>query len=185
VCLDCPLYRMNVTATGHFDHFETQTVAVRANPATKAFGYSAGDSNAPLSRLVLQSVSDVLATPIDPVVYTETKRREVTLEEAHDVVTALMQDRGATKLPGFSLKKYTDTYFPDFQFFQGIFDNPNGSFNLGHYAVDRKTGDVWNGVICERMKSHSLTKLQRAIRIRIGLTESDYRKVRRPGPMCE
>jgi hypothetical protein len=96
-----------------------------------------------------------------------------------------MQDRGATKLPGFCLEEYTDPYFPEFQGFQAIFNNPHGSFNLGFYEVDRKTGDVWNGVICERMKSPSLTRLQRAIRIRLGLTGSDYRKAPRSGPMCE
>jgi|SRR5579862_424179 len=186
-CHDCPLYQINVTATGRFDYFETQTVAVRANPATKAFGHSSGDDfNAPLSRLVLQSVADVLATPIDPAVYTERKGREITLEEAHDLVTALMKDRGNTTAPGFSLEQYSDPHFPEFLGFQAVFDNPNpGSFNLGFYAVDRKTGDVWNGIICERMKSASLKKLQRTIRLRIGLTESEYRKARRPGPMCE
>jgi len=184
-CQDCPLYRISVSATGRFDYFETQTVAVRANPKTKALSYSAGDPNAPLMRLVLESVSDVAAIPIDPTVYSEPKRREISLEEAHDLVTALMQDRGNTKLPGFDLDSYKDSYYPQFQFFQAIFDNPHGSFNLGHYAVDPKTGDLWNGVICERMRSVSLTKLQRVIRIRIGLTQSDYRKAQRPGPMCE
>ena len=185
-CLDCPLYRINVTATGRFDYFETQTVAVRANPATKAFTNSAGDDpNAPLLRLVLESVSNVAVTPIDPALYTATRRREITLEEAHGLVTALMQDRGNTRAPGFELVNNKSPYYPEFQFLQAIFDNPNGSVNLGHYAVDRKTGDVWNAVICERMKSPSLTRLQKAIRIRIGLTDSNYRKARRPGPMCE
>jgi carboxypeptidase family protein len=184
-CLDCPLYRINVTATGRFDYFETQTVAVRANPATKAFTNAAGDPNVPLLRLVLVSVSDELATPIDPAVYTESKRREITLEEAHDLVTALTRDRGNTKAPGFELVKFSDPYDPTFQFFEAIWNNPVGSVNLGHYAVDRKTGDVWNAIVCERMTSASLTRLQRAIRIRIGLTESKYRKARRPGPMCE
>jgi hypothetical protein len=186
-CLDCPLYRTNVTATGRFDYFEAQTVAVRANPATKAFIYFADEAEAPLLRLVLESVSDVLATPVDPAVYTEPKRQEITLEEADDLVTALLRDRGSTKAPGFELVKYSVEDSPEFQFFQAIFNNPNpiGSLNLGHYAVDRKTGDVWNAIVCERMKSASLTRLQRAIRIRIRLTESDYRKARRPGPMCE
>ena len=37
LCLDCPLYRVNLMATGRFDQFETGTVAVRANQSTKAF----------------------------------------------------------------------------------------------------------------------------------------------------
>jgi len=185
VCRDCPLYRTIVTANGRFDYFETQMVAVRANPATKAFGYSAGAPNAPLLRLVLQSISDVATTPVNPSVYSEHKGRDVTLEEADDLVTAFFRDRGSTKLPGFGLEKYNNEDYPEFQFFQGIFDNPKGSFNLGRYAVDRKTGDVWNAVICEQVTSPSLTKLQSAIRNRIGLIGDEYRKAQRSGPMCE
>jgi hypothetical protein len=101
------------------------------------------------------------------------------------LVTAFFKDRGSTKLRGFELDKFSDPYYPEYQFFQGIFDNPGGSVNLGHYAVDRKTGEVWDGVICSRVASPSLVKLQVAIRNRIGLTREDYRKARRPGPMCD
>jgi len=182
-CLDCPLYRITVTATGRFDHFESDTVAVRANPATKAFHYS-GASEAPLSRFVLQSVSDVATMQIDPSLYAESKRRDLSLEEANDLVTTFLTGRGSTKRAAFGLEKYSNEHYPEFQFFQAIFDK-NGSFNLGHYAVDRKTGDVWNGVVCEQFTSASLLRLERAIRNRIGLTEEQYRKVQRPGPMCD
>jgi len=186
VCQDCPLYRIELTAIARFDYFETQTVSVRANPQTKAFGYSAGeDPNAPLLRLVLQAIVDVSATPVEPSTYSNQKRRDVTLEEADALVTAFFKDRGNTTLPGFGLEKFTSEYDPGFQFFQGIFDNPGGSVNLGFYAVDRKTGDVWDGVVCERASSPSLVKLQAAIRNRIGLTRDEYRKARRPGPMCD
>jgi hypothetical protein len=186
VCQDCPLNRIEVTSIARFDYFKTQTVSVRANPQTKAFNYSAGDDpDAPLLRLVLQSIVDVSATPVDPSTYSTQKRRDVTLEEADALVTAFFKDRGNTTLPSFGLERYTDKYFPDFQFFQGIFDNPGGSFNLGFYAVDRMTGDVWNGVYCARANSPSLVKLQAAIRNRIGLTRDEYRDARRPGPMCE
>jgi len=185
VCQDCPLYRIEVTAIARFDYFETQAVSVRANPQTKAFGYSAGDSNAPLLRFVLQSIEDVSATPMDSSTYSNPKRRDVTLEEADALVTAFFKDRGNTTLPSFGLERFTSEYYPGFQFFQGIFDNPGGSFNLGSYAVDRKTGDVWDGVYCARASSPSLVRLQAAIRNRIGLTRDEYRKARRPGPMCD
>ena len=186
VCQDCPLYRIEVTAIARFDYFKTQTVSVRANPQTKSFNYAAGDDpNAPLLRLVLQSIADVSATPVDPAAYSNQGPRDVTLEEAEALVTAFFRDRGNTKLPSFGLETYVSKYDPGFQFFQGIFDNPGGSFNLGHYAVDRKTGDVWNGVVCARARSPSLVKLQVAIRNRIGLTNDEYRKIRRLGPMCD
>jgi hypothetical protein len=184
-CQDCPLYRTIVTAIGRFDCFQTQTVSVRANPATKAFHYSAGDSDGPLLRFVLVSVEDVSSTSVNPSVYSELKRRDVTLEEVDALVTAFFKDRGSTKAPGFELVNYPVEDSPGFQFLQAIWNNPKGSVNLGHYAVDRKTGDIWNAVICEHVISPSLVKLQNAIRNRIGLTRDEYRKARRPGPMCE
>lgn len=187
VCRDCALYRVTVTATGRFDHFESDTVAVSANPPMIANQYSSY-LNAPLSRFVLQSVSDVATTPIDPSLFTETKGWDVSLEEANDLVTTLLKGRGTTKAPGFQLVPYDDTqYYPEFQFFQAILANPNptGSFNLGHHAVDRKTGDVWDAVICDHLTSRSLAKLQIAIRKRIGLTEEAYRQLHKEGPMCE
>jgi len=186
VCQDCPLFRIEATAVARFDYFQTQTVSVRTNPQTKAFSYSAGDDpSAPLLRFVLQSIEDVSATPVNPSTYSSQKPRDVTLEEAAALVTAFFRDRGSTKLPSFGLEKYTDEYYPGFQFFQGIFDNPGGSCNLGFYAVDRKTGDVWDAVVCSRASSHSLMKLQTAIRNRIGLSRDAYRKLKRPGPMCD
>jgi hypothetical protein len=176
-CQDCPLYRIIVTVDGRFDYFPTQTVSVRANPETKAFGYAAGDPNVPLLRIVLQSVSDVAATPIDPSVYAVKKRRDVTLEEANELMTALF--RGAS---GYALEEYEVKDYPGFQFFQAMGHDPLGHI---HYAVDRKTGEVWSGVACENLTSPSLKKLQTAIRTRIGLTTDEFLKVRRRGPECD
>jgi hypothetical protein len=186
VCEDCPLNRIEVTAIARFDYFKTQTVSVRANPQTKALSDSAGDDpNAPLLRFVLQSIEEVAATTVDSSIYSNQKRRDVTLEEADALVTAFLNDRGNTKLPSFELDKHSDSYFPQFLYFEGIFDNPGGSCNLGFYAVDPKTADVWDGVYCARARSASLVKLQAAIRNRIGLTREECQKARRPGPMCE
>ena len=177
-CQDCPLYRTIVTVDGRFDYFPTQTVSVRANPETKAFGYAAGDPNVPLLRIVLQSVSDVAATPIDPSLYAVKKRRDVTLEEAHELVKAFLKDRAEG---GFGLEKYEVKDYPGFQFFQAVPDPPSGQI---HYAVDLRTGEVWSGVFCENLTSPSMNKLQKAIRTRIGLTADEFQKLRRRGPGC-
>jgi hypothetical protein len=78
-------------------------------------------------------------------------------------------------------------YHPDSDFygFQALWINPPGaSINRGFFVVDPRTTDVWSGVICERYASRSLAKLQRAIRKRIGLTDEEYRKAAKTGPMC-
>jgi hypothetical protein len=176
-CQDCPLYRILVTAEGRLDYFAGQAVAVGASPAEKAVGISGGDL--PLLRFVLQSVSDVVATPIDPSVYSEKKHRDVTLEEANELVKAFLRDRRST---GFSLEEYEIKDYPGIQFFQVLGDDPYGSV---HYAVDRKTGEVWSEAPCKNLTSPSVKKLQKAIRNRIGLTVDELREVRRRGPCCD
>ena len=45
-------------------------------------------------RFVPQSVSDVSASPIDPFVYSEKKRRDVTLKETYELVTVVLRGHG-------------------------------------------------------------------------------------------
>lgn len=111
----------------------------------------------------------------------------VSLEEAQRLVYKALESEGAgaTKLPGFGLSAYKDPYFPEFYFFEATWDNTGeGSVVIGHYAVDPRTGDVWDAVVCEELDSPSLRKLQQATRKRLGVTQKEYHKLRRPGPMC-
>ena len=72
-----------------------------------------------------------------------------------------------------------------FLVFEGQWDNlTGGSANLGHYAVDERTGDVWDADLCREYRSPELRSLQQAIRKKLGVTNSEYHKLRRPGPMC-
>ena len=176
-CQDCPLYRILVTAEGRFDYFAGRTVVVGASPAKQVIGIPGGD--VPLLQFVLQSVSDVAATPIDPSAYSGRKRRDVTLEEAHELVKAFQKDHGEG---GYALEKYQDTEYPEFEFFQAV---PDPQRSRLHYAVDLKTAEVWDAIHCENLTSPSLKKLQNAIRTRIGLTADEFRKLRRRGPRCD
>jgi hypothetical protein len=118
------------------------------------------------------------ATLIDPSVYSEKKPRDVTLEEAHELVTAFLKDRAEG---GYGLDEYEVKDHPGFQFFQAVPDPPSGRI---HYAVDLRTGEVWDSAPCERLTSPSLRKLQNAIRGRIGLTAAEHRQIGRLRPFC-
>jgi hypothetical protein len=174
-------YHITVTVTGRFDFFETQTVAVRATATAKPFSYGAGDPYSPLSRLLLESVSEVDATAIDATVYSKPERN-ISVEEANNLVYAYLTGCGKKHCP---LEEYNDPDHPDFYGLEALNDNRSGNANLGFFEIDPRTGDVWNGVICEQFSSPPLLKLQRTIRHRIGLTDQEYRNARRPGPFCE
>jgi hypothetical protein len=74
-CFDCPLYEVNATIVGRFDHKDSPVVVFRSTETglvTSEFG-GFGHLGAALSQIVLQSVSDVVAEPIAPSVYEEKK----------------------------------------------------------------------------------------------------------------
>ena len=184
VCLDCPLYRTTVSATGRFDYFPSQAFFVQSAPDDKPNILMGGGWDQLFVRVVLQSVSDVTATQISPSEYREGKRRNVSLQEAEALVQAGYLDHVKwCRKHGCDLEPQGgDSYFYRFQ---GWTDNPGGSGNMGFFEVDLQTADVWDGVVCSRYLTRSLVRLQQVIRRRIGLTEDEYRKLQRPGSICD
>ena len=111
-------------------------------------------------------------------------RRTITVNEAQELVRALLKPDGWTKLPGFVLyQALFDAEFQDFYFIHAESGKPPVA--IGHYAVERTTGEVWDWVKCGRFNTPSLTAAQQALRKRIGLADSEYQQIRKPGPFCE
>jgi hypothetical protein len=111
------------------------------------------------------------------------QERVLTLDEATQLVRAALPAATLT-LPKFGLDNYAYPDYPDLYFFEATWDNPIGSVVWGHFAVDPKTGDVWDAIIWREYKTHALKAAQASMRARIGLTNKEYHKVRRRGPMC-
>ena len=111
-------------------------------------------------------------------------RRAISVAEAQELVRALLKPDGWTKLRGFVLyQALFDAEFQDFYFIHAESGTPPVA--IGHYAVERSTGDVWDWVRCGQFTSPSLSEAQQALRRRIGLTDSEYRQIRKSGPFCE
>ena len=174
-CRNCPLFRTTVTAVGRFDYFWKDWLAVRTEPTATPYIWGPGG---PLMRFVLQAVSDVTASPIDPSAYSQSGRRYISAEEASDLVCVLTGgcEDGSTSLMPPDQK-------PDSGFYH--FDAWNSISHVGFFDVDARTGDVWSGVICEQLDSPSLVRLQRTIRKRIGMPDKEYKEISKTGPICE
>ena len=111
--------------------------------------------------------------------------RMVSEAQAKALVTAYLTGTGASSRPKFGLDRVTNSRRGGFHVFAATADNgPEASVNLGFYAVDRRTGDLWDGVACEELDSASLTVAQHELRASLGLSERAYRRMKRPGPMC-
>ena len=114
-------------------------------------------------------------------------RRAITVGEASQLVSALLKPDGWTRLRGFVLyQALFDAEFQDFYFIHAEWDSPSGRHAaIGHFAVERTTGEVWDWVKCGQFNSPSLSEAQQAVRKRIGLTDDEFQKIKKSGPFCE
>jgi hypothetical protein len=114
----------------------------------------------------------------------QTTPRKITREEAQNLAVDAL-DPASRQLPGLTLEKYKEEHFPDFFAFEAIWDNPDpdGSTVVDDLAIDPQTADVWRRGAC-RIQTPALAKSQAALRKRIGLSDAEYQKLRRPGPTC-
>ncbi|HWG18417.1 MAG TPA: hypothetical protein VN678_11180 [Acidobacteriaceae bacterium] len=88
------------------------------------------------------------------------------------------------KLPGFQfdLPKTDKGLYVFDAIWNGL---PNGSVEIGFYAVDPVTGAVWNAVMgCEQVSTPELKKLQTSWIKHSGLAKGELLKFQAPGPQC-
>jgi hypothetical protein len=63
---------------------------------------------------------------------------------------------------------------------------PGGSVVVENYAVDPYTGDVFIAAAeCDEIRNERLRVLQKQIRASLHLTQSEYRRLKTKGPLCE
>lgn len=110
--------------------------------------------------------------------------RKLTVDEARELASQALEPRQA-RLPGLTFQPYDDKNYPDFLSFEVLWDNPvpDGSIVVVDLSVDPQTGDVFKRGGCSAT-SPALTKLQKTMRKRIGLSEQEYQKIRHPGSAC-
>jgi hypothetical protein len=107
--------------------------------------------------------------------------------DAEELVRAALkgQGAGALDLLGLRIELMQEPIDTTFYYFEVTWSNPSpASVVVGHYAVDPMTGDVWDGIVCSEMVSPPVRALQRRIRHRLGMSDSRYQRLKRPGPMC-
>jgi hypothetical protein len=114
----------------------------------------------------------------------ESKRRTISVEEGRELVYALLEPSGCTRRR-CEVDRLQDKYFPQLFFFDGLWPNPTGSPHIGSWAVDPKTGDLWDANVCVEYRSSGVESLQLRLRKRIGLTEDGYKKLKKRPPMCD
>jgi hypothetical protein len=113
---------------------------------------------------------------------------QLTISQSRTLVyAALTLDQ--LRAPGIFMEKDNIPSYPGFLIFHVMYDAPpeEGGLNIGFYAVDPFTGDVFDTVAeCLEYKNKKLAMLQKKYRREIlNLTQNFYMKIKTKGPMCE
>ena len=121
-----------------------------------------------------------LAPPSSPV---RSDDRRISREEATELVYKAIDRQPVTRLPGFGLEPLSMPNFPQFYFFEGTWNNSKpGSGVSGHWAVDARTGDVWEPFSCKLLSSPGLRSELARIRREKNILPRDVRRARRDKP---
>jgi hypothetical protein len=111
------------------------------------------------------------------------RTRDLTEAEARELAVKALTPE-ARGLPRLSLGPDAGLGTPGFYWFEATADNPNGSPILGHFAVNRATGAVWDPVWCKELKSSEIKRLQAVLRKRIHLGRRELHGLEAKAP-CE
>jgi hypothetical protein len=127
----------------------------------------------------------IAALLVPCIAYASTEHRDVSLAEADKLVWEAVPAK-TRSLPGFSVEhanRPKDHYYILTTLWSAP---PNASAVIENYAVDSNTGDVFGTAMeCDEKSNPALRKFQAKIRRKIGLLDSEYKKIKRKGPLCE
>ena len=73
-------------------------------------------------------------------------------------------------------------YLPDFYFFDSYYDTETRLAATGHWAVSKKTADVWEWMLCRKLGPRALRSHQESIRKQIGLSTEQYHRLSKKAP---
>lgn len=102
---------------------------------------------------------------------------------ARQILTAVLDERGVTKRRGYDLEYY-DGKDPRFYFFAASWDTPKSSiaWGVGHYAVNRVTGEVWETSGCDQITSSRADKMRAEILRSTKPGKAEYDRAKRFSP---
>jgi hypothetical protein len=115
-----------------------------------------------------------------------THRPLILVKEARHLVNLALPEK-TKRLPGLTLwlSEEDEVNPPKCLTFDVIWSNPGpGSYHVGFWSVDRRTGEVWTPMLCKRVINKSLRVAQQSIRKRLGATDSEYQAALKNNPCC-
>jgi len=108
--------------------------------------------------------------------------QRLSIDEAQKLVEAAIYPNKTNA----ELDHSRDSDEADFIVFEAVDPNPDHNGDMGFYAVNEWTGDVWTTAgSCSRLNSSKLINMLRNIRKRSKLSVSEFDMLRAKKPICD
>lgn len=102
------------------------------------------------------------------------RTRDLNEREARQLIEAAVGAKVRT-LPGFTLEINNNDNVTGFLQFDATFNNQHGSPVVGFYAVNQITGEVWKLVVCRKVDSAELRRLQTNLHKELQVTAQELK----------
>jgi hypothetical protein len=107
-------------------------------------------------------------------------QKQIAVHEAEILICllpAVRDVRSQGKPVGWTREYGPNLNVADFYHFWVLSPDDEGvSPNIGHFSVNRHTGEVWNGVTEKKIESPDLSAVQEILRLAHRITESDVKQ---------
>lgn len=111
------------------------------------------------------------------------RAHSISRQQAKTLVNLALEGTPTLRLRGFGLETVSMPNFPEYYFFEGIWNNPNpGSAVAGHWAVNATTGEVWDPFACVLVKSARLKSELSRWRKKMKISPADVHRAREDKP---
>lgn len=110
--------------------------------------------------------------------------QQITREQAESLVKKWLTGAGyPTRSQRFILDADPDRAdFPTFYFFSASYVQEQSAPTLGHFAINRRTAELWDWELCKKLSTPSLRVSQSSLRKKIGLTDEVFHELSKSAP---
>jgi hypothetical protein len=109
--------------------------------------------------------------------------KTITRNQARDLLLQVLQKQGyPIRASNFELDDENDKYFPHFYTFHSYSNSKARLVSTGVFAVNKRTVDVWDELLCHKIDLPEIRPLQSKLRKQTEITDIEYASLTKEVP---
>jgi hypothetical protein len=109
--------------------------------------------------------------------------KTITRNQARELLLQALQKQGyPIRASNFELDNENDKYFPNFYTFHSYSNSKSRLVSTGIFAVNKRTADVWDELLCHKIDLPEIKPLQGRLRKQTETTDIEYATLTKEAP---